>query len=131
MSYRLTEIERSRVLELDGAKRFQHFIKRVADWGNVWSLRGPDGWVAGQAAVDELAAFVVWPHPDYALLCASNEWVDSEPASIDLEGFLAEWLPSMERDGVLVAVFPTPGGRAVTMSARDLRVVLEQELEQY
>ena len=31
------------VLKLSGAERYQHFVKKIADWEEVWGLY-QDGW---------------------------------------------------------------------------------------
>jgi hypothetical protein len=48
-----------------------------------------------------------------------------------LQEFMGEWLPEMSKQGVPVAVFPTPQGTAVTIAAQELSAALESELENY
>src|SRR5688500_17655473 len=107
MTYRLAEREFSAISSLPAEQRYEHFVKRVADWQAVWGLKGARGWVsAGDTTGRECMPF--WPHRRYAEALATGEWADSEPTEIALADFTEKWLPGMERDGLLVAVFPTP-----------------------
>lgn len=36
--------EAENVLKLDNRKKYEYFIKKVADFEEVWSLRDEDGW---------------------------------------------------------------------------------------
>lgn len=129
-TYKLTDKEMCHVLELDGERRLGHLVKRVADWQTVWSLSSQTGWVAG---VDEGArcCFPIWPHPIYAEICAADEWAGNTPAPIDIHDFTGEWLPNLEKDGVILAVFPTRIDKAVFVEPRRFKGLLETELSQY
>lgn len=130
MSYRINDKEIENVLALSGADRYEHFVKRVADWEEVWSLQDINGWVSSEN--DEgIKSIPVWPHPEYAKLCADEHWKGNNPSSIELQVFIEKWLPGMEKDGLLVAVFPTPSGKSVQVSPTELKKHLQEECEQY
>jgi hypothetical protein len=128
--YALTEKESFAVASLDGAGRFAHFIKRVADSELVWGLRNASGWVS---AADDLGnmGFPVWPHADYAAACAIGEWADTFPQAVNVGEFVEDWLPDMEEKGVAIIVFPTAAMRGVMMNAQNLAEILKSELAQY
>lgn len=131
MGYRINEKEIQSVLGLPATERVEHFVKRAADQESVWGLRASDGWVSGEFGGGDRPAFPVWPHPEYASACATGAWSAATPEVIGLEEFMGEWLPEMSKQGVPVAVFPTPQGTAVTMAAQELSAALESELENY
>lgn len=115
------------VSALPGPQRYKHFVSRVADWQAVWGLRNKDGWVsAGDDSGKPVLPF--WPHPDYATACATGEWADTSPSSIEIHEFIENWLPSMSAVSVLVAVFPTTTLRDVTVPARQLEDQIRDEL---
>lgn len=117
------------MLALPGIKRFEHFVKVVADWQEVWGLY-QDGWAL--AAADEgTAVFPLWPAKEYAQICAVNEWADYEPRSIDLTEFMEVLLPKLKQDGTLPGVFFTPTGKGITPSVDDLKLAIEAELQNY
>lgn len=129
-TYSLSSQEFQAVSALDSKERFAHFVKRVADWETVWSLRDESGWVA-VGDNEGNSGFPVWPHPEYAAACAINEWAGNSPHSIDVHTFVETWLPNMASNGVSLVVFPTPSLRGVMVSAQQLQAALEQELAQY
>jgi hypothetical protein len=117
------------VLALPGIKRFEHFIKVIADWQEVWGLY-QDGWALA-AADDGTTVFPLWPAKEYAQVCAANEWSGYEPRSISLRDFTEVLLPKLKLDGVLPGVFFTPTSKGVTPSVDDLKSALETELQNY
>ena len=126
-SYPLNPKQFTAVLALSGPDRFQHFISRVADWQNVWGLRDENGWVSASDDEGNLA-FPFWPHPDYAAACATDKWLGNLPDSVEIHEFLEHWLPNMGKDGVAVAVFPTPTMRGTVVLALQLQQAIQDEL---
>lgn len=130
MTWTVNDQEYASVMTLDPPKRYAYWIKRVADWEEVWSLASPDGWVLmGDDEGRELVP--VWPHPRYASAFASGDWEGCEPKAISLDDWLGKWVPGMERDGQLVAVFPTLDGKGIRRFPAQVRDDLEEELENY
>jgi hypothetical protein len=117
------------VLALPGIKRFERFIKIIADWQEVWGLY-QDGWALA-AADDGTTVFPLWPAKEYAQVCAANEWTGYEPRSISLSDFTEVLLPKLKLDGVLPGVFFTPTSKGVTPSVDELKSALEAELQNY
>lgn len=120
------------VTALTGAERYSFFVRQVADFEAVWSLRAPDGWVSmGDSSGARLIP--VWPQRRYAEVCAVGLWSDAEAVSIEMEAWMGKWLPGMTSDGVQVAVFPVVAQeeRGVVVSPQQLHYDLKQELAQY
>ena len=130
MAKSVSEQEFAAVSALPAADRYSHFLAQVADWEEVWSLRGPSGWVLA-AADDGRPLVPVWPHARYAEACAAGGWAGSAPAAISLDRWLEAWLPGLARDGRGVAVFPVPSGAGVPVEAERLAADLSEALEQY
>lgn len=127
MTYNLNMAQFDNVLKLDGPSRYNHFIARIADWQQVWTLKQPDGFVT--LGDDEGNVCVpLWPHADYAKALAVDDWSTCVPVDIDLDSFKAKWLPGMARDNYLVAVFPTPNQKSVVVSPARLAEDLNEEL---
>lgn len=117
------------VLALPSIERFEHFIKVIADWQEVWGLY-QDGWALA-AADDGTTVFPLWPAREYAQVCAENEWKGHEPRSISLNDFTDVLLPKLKIDGVLPGIFFTPASKGLTPSVDELRTALEAELQKY
>src|SRR5712671_3786252 len=95
------------VLSLDAPERYDHWIKKVADQREVWSLWQDSGWALAESEGGEQLV-PVWPHANCAALAAEGLWQGYEPKAIPLQDWLDRWLPGMKRDKRLVSVFPTP-----------------------
>ncbi len=126
-SYPLNRQQFQAVSALASHQRYRHFIGRVSDWQFVWGLSNEGGWVtASNSNGNPVSPF--WPHPDYAIACAVGEWAGNSPESIDIQHFLSRWLPGMRKDGMLVAVFPTPTMQGIVVSPHQLQSDIEEEL---
>jgi hypothetical protein len=130
MGWVLRDNEIESVILLDGPKRYGYCVKKIADQQQLWGLRQEDGWAL---AVDDAGheLLPVWPHEKFALLCATGIWAGHQPKAIDLDDWLERWTPGMNKDGRLVAVFPTPQDKGVAVDPRRLEVDLREELSQY
>lgn len=117
------------VLALPGIQRFEHFIKVIADWQEVWGLY-QDGWALA-AADDGTTVFPLWPAKEYAQVCAENEWRGYEPRSVSLSDFTDVLLPKLKADGVLPGIFFTPSSKGLTPSIDELKGALDAELQNY
>lgn len=109
--------------------RYALFVRRVADWKEVWSLRTSDGWCL-LATENGTELVPVWPHQRFADACADAQ-KQEQSVAISLDHWLDKWLPGMIGDGRQVAVFPIPGGKGVVASPERLKADLLAECEQY
>lgn len=129
MPLHVSDQEYKAVIALPGPERYEHLVKRIVDSAEVWSLKGPEGWVMASHDGQELVP--VWPHPRYAEACANGDWAGTTPEVISLEDWAADWLLDMETDGRGVSVFPTPDGRTVVIDPTRMLADIEAELERY
>ncbi len=117
------------IIALPGPKRYEHFVKVVADREEVWGLY-QDGWALA-ATDDGQEVFPLWPAKEYAQLCTAKEWKGYEPKSFSLEDFMNELLPNLKNDGVLPGIFYTHSDKGVTLKVDQLLADLNEELENY
>jgi hypothetical protein len=126
----MTDAEFASVVELSAPDRYEYSVKRAADRQQLWTLGGADG--LALAADDEGHELVpVWPHPRLAEACAQGDWEGMSPRSVELDAWLDRWLPGIERDGRMLAVFPTPTGAGVVVTSDKFRSDLDEELANY
>jgi|SRR6185312_8056725 len=129
MTWLLNSKEFASVSHLPLRERYAYFVKKVADWEELWSLWN-DGWaVMGDHQGAE--AVPVWPHRLFAETAAVADWSAYAPRKISLEEWLENWTAGMDRDGRMVAVFPTDVGAAVTVTPNKLKEDLEAEASRY
>jgi Protein of unknown function (DUF2750) len=115
----LNEDEFRSALNLDAADRYEYFIRRVAGWGETWTLQGRGGVVSAE---DQDGSMLVplWPHELYAERCAVRDWADARPQKILLGDLLDTWVPRMERQHIKLAVFPLRDGPCAQVDAADV-----------
>lgn len=114
------------VFALPANKRFQHFVKVVADRQKAWGLY-QDGWaMAGTDEGDRV--FPLWPQREYAEANAINEWAGYEPKAISLEDLMGVVLPQLKAEGSLPGILLTPEKNGATPSIDELVAALEEEL---
>lgn len=126
--YRFGNGEIEAVLATDAETRYRYFIKRVADWEQVWGLRNADGWVLA-AKDDGQQVALFWPFEAYAQRAAVEQWHDTEPTPIPLEAFMERWLPGLAGDERLVCVLPGVDGRGPVVPPMTLRDDIQDELD--
>ena len=129
MAKSVSDREFGAVTALSGPARYCHFIGQIADWAEVWSLRGPGGWVLA-AGADGRPLVPAWPHARYAEACAAGGWAGAVPEAIPLDRWLEAWLPELARDGRGLAVFPVPNGSGVPVESERLAADLSKAMEQ-
>ena len=130
MPYQMRKPQSEQVLSLPAEQRYRHFLAKVADWQEIWTLRAPDGFVMFKDD-EERECIPVWPHPDYAVASATGSWAACTPEQLDLDAFLTRWIPGLDRDNRRVAVFPTPQNKGVVVAPHRLQADLSEELEHY
>ena len=118
------------LLSQPGPARYQYFLAKAADQETIWSLWQEEGWaLAGDDQGRQLVP--VWPHEKYAQACNARAWAGYEPKAIEMDAWLARWIPGMTRDGRLVAVFPTPNDRGVVVEPTQLEADLRAKLAEF
>src|SRR5215204_3224695 len=93
------------VTSLPAAERYSYTIKRIADREKIWSLATKDGWaLLGDDEGHELIP--VWPHKRFAEVFTIGCWNNYEPRAVNLEVWMELYLPDIDWDRKMLAVFP-------------------------
>lgn len=127
MAWDMNQHEFASVISLPAGQRYSYSIKRIADWGEVWSLWSESGWVL---SVDDDGHEIVpvWPHAKFAAACSSGEWDGATPRMLSLKDWLERWIPGMINNNQRVSVFPTPHMNGVVVTPERLKIDLEYEM---
>jgi len=115
------------VLSLPDRDRFFHFVSKICDWEEIWSIKTDDGWATVESEGRRCIPF--WPHPDYAKYFASGDWQGYHPESISLENFINNWLPGMQKDSNYVAVFPNKDFQGTVVEAHKVLSEIEEKYQ--
>lgn len=117
------------VSRLPPDERYGYFLRKVADFEEVWGLF--DGGWAVMGNDDGSQMFPFWPEPEFAEALATDSWESYTPKSITLDAFVERWLPGMSSDGIRPAVFPTAEGKGIVVDASRLLADLKEESAHY
>ena len=128
MTWKMNDKEYESVFSLTAPGRYSHFIKRVADWEEVWTLSDSEGFAAAGDG-DGNEAIPVWPHERYAAACAVEQWAAFRPEAIPLDEWMDDWIPGLIEDSRVVAVFPNREGKSAIVTPDRLRSDLQSELD--
>jgi hypothetical protein len=130
MSWKMHDKEYESVVELPSNKRYEYFVKKVADWGEVWGLKDASGWVV--LGDEEENVFIpVWPHQRFADAYSIQAQIGASPCSIQLDDWLEKWLPGMKKDQRYAAVFPVKAGKSIPVDPDQLKADIEAELRRF
>ncbi len=92
--------------ELNREERLAAFVGGVLRSEKIWGLYG-DTWARDEPGADaEVLPF--WPSAALAARCVRGRWDGFPPRAIAIQGFVEQWLPGMEEDGILAAISPSP-----------------------
>ena len=128
MTWKMNDMEFESVFSLPAPGRYSHFIKRVADWGKLWTLSDCEGFALASDA-EGIQAIPVWPHERYATASAVDHWAKYLPEAIPLEEWMVDWIPGLIKDSQMVAVFPNREGKSAIVTPDRLRIDLLSELD--
>jgi hypothetical protein len=121
--------ESSALIGMPAPERYGVFVRRVADFQEVWSLRTSAGYRL-MADDDGTEVVPVWPQKRFAEACSADT-AQEQAIAIPLDEWLAKWIPGLIKDNRNVAVFPTPSGQGIVVSPARLQSDLVAECEQY
>lgn len=116
------------VLKVDNRKKYEYFIKKTADYEEVWALRDKDGWATLE--LDEKEYFPVWAKKEYADLCVSEEWEGYHSESVDIYEFVEEWIARLKQEGIRITVMWN-NGSGIDADWDNLLHDIQTELENY
>lgn len=110
----MNEHKASNISSLGPDDRYSYFIRHIVDFGEVWGLY-QEGWALA-ADDDKQQAIPFWPEEYFADMCSIGVWKGYVPQAIKLKDFIEKWLPGMQKDGMLAAIFQNARGQAMFIS---------------
>jgi|WetSurMetagenome_2_1015567.scaffolds.fasta_scaffold00085_30 hypothetical protein len=129
MTYKMDMTEFNEVTgEFSGARRYDYFLAKAAEWKEVWTLSSSEGSVTmcdGQGH----ECVPVWPHADFASALAVCDWSHCKAECVNIVDFMQKWVQGMARAGYFFAVFPTLNNTGVVVNPDKLREDLSNEIK--
>ena len=80
---------------------------------------------------DGTSVLPIWPGRRYAELCATGDWEGYQPRELNLSELTGEFGHRLQADAIRAGVFPTAGGRGVSVSLEALVAALREEMRLY
>ncbi|WP_196804834.1 DUF2750 domain-containing protein [Methylopila sp. M107] len=117
------------VFALPERKKFEYFIKKVADQEQAWGLYC-EGW-AMAGTNDGRQVLLLWPAREFAEVCRSAQWERFEPRSISVYDLINNVIPVIKTEGNLIGVLYGPDGRGVIPAFSDFEAALDYELGKF
>ena len=122
------EIEVVSLLEV--FERYKYFIKKVADWGNMYTLVGlEENW--SLSVIEGHWLFPLWPYSDFAEQCKVDRWSDFLIKKITIDDFEETIIPLIENEGYLLNIFPTGLNTGFVVNLDEFIRDLSEELKNY
>lgn len=128
MTYKLDDKKYAAACKQSDEKRLSYFLRKVADFEEIWSLHSEDGWVE-LSDEDGQVCLPIWPHPDFAAAWVDGQWNDCVPKRVKLDEWLERWTDGLEKDETVLAIFPVDNGEGIILSPNELHEALLAELE--
>lgn len=118
------------VSSLPAFKRYEHFIKRVADFELMYTLCDDRGnFAIADLEKKELLSF--WPAKEYAELNAVGEWSVYQVQEISVEDFEDRIINFIVSQNYLLNIFPANGRTGFVVSLEEFVRDLSSEMEKY
>lgn len=126
---KLSKDQVTAVMALPAQKRYEHFVKQVADSEEAWGLF-KDGWAISSDSAGR-QSLPIWCAREYAELSKLDEWREYQAENIQLDILLNEMLPDLALNSISLAVMYLPHNEGVVVSAEHVKEDIETELENY
>ena len=127
----LNDKEIQSVIKLEPLKRYQYFLKKIADHEKMFALKDEEGNYA-LSSIDNHILLPLWPFMQYATLAKRNpEWEQYSISEITLNDFKSQLIPLIEANRYLINVFPVGDTTGFILDLEEFNRDLDVELEKY
>lgn len=127
----MTAAEIEKLFKKPGEKRYEYFVKKVAETEEVFGLADEEGWALLGDDDDDTNILPLFPAAEFAeAFRVAVGFEENEVQALDANELL-EWLDDMIEDKMLVAVFPNTELNGAVVGPEILKTDLLKELEKY
>lgn len=118
------------VSALEPFKRYQYFLKRVADFQKLYSLKSREGnWAI--SVVEDNTLFPFWSAKEYAVSCQVGDWANFDIVEITTDEFEEELVSLIDDSGYLINVFPVRDKTGFVVTLDEFIRDLNEEMKKY
>lgn len=124
----MNQKEIENVLKLEPFKRYEYFIKKVADFEQLWTIVDEDGDYA-ISEVDEFSLIPFWPAEEFVSLDLQEGWEDCTPLKLTLDDLRDNIFDVINSENYLINVFPVNGKSGFVVNLEEFSRDLNEELD--
>lgn len=128
MNINKQEIEN--VSRLEPFKRYKYFIKKIADFEELWILVDENEEIA-LSMIDKKTLVTVWSAKEFADSCLNEKWENYVPFKLTLDQMEQAIFSHIEENSYLINVFPVNNKSGFVVNLHEFIRDLNEELEWY
>ena len=120
--------EKENILKLEPFKRYQYFIKKIADFEELWTIVDENKNYA-ISEIDDHSLISFWTAEEFILSNLNNGWENCKPLKLSLEDLDEELFEIIASENYLINVFPINGKSGFVVSLEEFKRDLDEELD--
>ena len=126
----INENEIKNVSILEPFKRYNYFLKKIADNEKIYSLENDEGeWAL--STVKEYSLYPLWSAREFALKCCIDGWSKFFVKEMPLQHFIDVVLVKISQESLLLNVFPIGGTTGFVVKPDEFVRDITEELKNY
>ncbi len=126
----LDQREISNVSNLEPFKRYQYFIKKIADFEELWTIVDSNGDIA-LAEIKDNVLISFWTAEEFIYSNLEGSWEDCNPFKITLNDLKEKIVDEISKGNYLLNIFPVNGKSGFIVNLEEFIRDLNEELENY
>lgn len=127
---KLTKQEIDYVSKLEPFKRYEYFIRKVADFQELWTIIDNNGAIS-LSDIEKHRLVSFWTAEDFIQSNLTGNWKGFTPIKIDLDNLDDTIIPFIEENEYLLSIFPVNGKSGFVVNLEEFIRDLNDELENY
>jgi hypothetical protein len=116
------------ILKLDPLKRYQYFIKKIADFEELWTIVDEDGNYA-LSDIDDYTLISFWSAEEFVTSNLNEGWQNCKPVKLTLDDLEDDLFEIIESENYLINIFPIDGKSGFVVNYNEFRRDLDEELD--
>lgn len=126
----MNQKEYDNVINLKPFERYKYFIKKVADFEELWTIINFNGDYA-LSDVEDNVMISFWPKSEFIKSNLTNGWEDCKPKRLTLDDLENEIFDLIDSNNFLINIFPVNGKSGFIVDLNEFARDLSDELKNY
>ncbi|WP_336690599.1 MULTISPECIES: DUF2750 domain-containing protein [unclassified Chryseobacterium] len=118
------------ILKLEPQKRYEYFIRKVADFEELWTIVDENGDYA-LSSVDDKTLVSFWSAEEFIGSNLDDEWSNCKTLKLSLDDLTDEVLPYIADNDYLMNIFPINGRSGFIVDLEEFSRDFTEELKKY